>query len=113
MEPQRVTADPRIEADLSKVALKYGPLLYNVEVEDQPHIDRSLGATPLSVNWEPELLGGVMVIRGMWQDGSSMHAIPNFARMNREGDPIPYPRSEDFNHAESVTTRRVDSKVWI
>ena len=40
MEPQRVVADPRIKADKGLVALKYGPLIYNVEAADNQNIDR-------------------------------------------------------------------------
>src|SRR5258707_14260825 len=33
--PQRLTADDRIAADQGRVALRYGPLIYNVERADQ------------------------------------------------------------------------------
>lgn len=88
MVAQRVTADERVEANRGKVALRYGPLVYNVEREDQQRIDRSLSNAPLTTQWRGDLLGGVMVLRGTWDDGSPMTAIPNFARMNRTGEPI-------------------------
>src|ERR1700722_9875667 len=87
MEPQRVIADERIKADLGTVALKYGPLIYNVETADNRNIDMKISDEPLRAEWHPELLDGVMVISGKWQDGSRMTAIPNFARMNRVGPP--------------------------
>ena len=105
MEPQRVKADTRIQANLEAVSLKYGPLVYNVETADQPHIDQPLSDAPLSVTWEPELLGGVMVIHGTWQDGSAMRAIPNFARMNRTGTPIPYPSWKNVDYAPGGPNR--------
>ena len=43
MEPQRVRADKRIQADGDLVALKYGPLIYNVETADNENIERRLG----------------------------------------------------------------------
>ena len=48
MKVQRVRADERVEATRNKVALRYGPLIYNVEQADQditkvlsPEIPRS------------------------------------------------------------------------
>ena len=108
MEPQRVVADGRIKADADLVALKYGPLIYNVESADNEKIDRKLDNAPLRTEWRPDLLGGVMVISGKWQDGTPMLAIPNFARMNRVGPPPDYPDDRDY-----VSKRSTDSKVWI
>lgn len=85
---QRVTADKQIDATRGKVALRYGPLVYSVERADQPRIDLALGSEPLVAEWRRDLLGGVMVIRGQWSDGSPMTAVPNFARSNRTGEPI-------------------------
>ncbi|MDE1150025.1 MAG: glycoside hydrolase family 127 protein [Azospirillaceae bacterium] len=80
---QRVTGDDRVEATRGRVALRYGPLVYNVERADQPDIDKPLSATALTAEWRPDLLGGVVAITGTWQDGTPMLAIPNYARMNR------------------------------
>ncbi len=108
LEPQRITADSRIEADVDSVALQYGPLLYNVESADNGQIDRKLSDEPLQAEWQPELLGGIMAIKGRWQDGSPMLAIPNFARSNRQGPPAEYPDEQP-----SGTKRSLDTKVWI
>ncbi len=104
MHPQRVLADARVQADYQAVALKYGPLLYNVETEDNQRIDQRLGDAPLTMDWQPKLLGGVMAMTGTWQDGSPMRAIPNFARMNRMGVPAEYPRAESVDYAPGATT---------
>ena len=106
MEPQRITADERVAADRDQVAFKYGPLTYNVETVDNQNIHRKLGNAPLQAEWRPDLLGGVMVIKGKWQDGSDLIAVPNFARMNRAGAPPEYPSDREDN-------RQIDSKVWI
>jgi uncharacterized protein len=111
MEPQRIEADKRIQADGDLVALKYGPLIYNVETADNQNIERKLGDGPLTTEWRPDLLGGVMVITGRWQDGSPFTAIPNFARMNRVGPPPDYPK--DRNPDRWTTNPAVVSKVWI
>jgi hypothetical protein len=124
MEPQRVVADPRIKVDTSLTALKYGPMVYNAEVADDQNIDQKLGTGPLRTEWRPDLLGGVMVIKGQWADGSELLAIPNYARMNRVGSPHAYPREEDIDsgpgtpgHAQSKSEEHVkpsvESKVWI
>jgi uncharacterized protein len=117
MEPQRVVADDRIKADLGSTALKYGPLVYNVETVDNKRIDQGLGDLPLRTEWRQNLLGGVMAICGSWEDGSPMLAIPNYARMNRIGPPPAYPGEAEADQARSVTnaSRRpnIDSKVWI
>ena len=126
LETQRVTADPRITADASLLALKYGPLVYNVETADNHDIERKIGDAPLRTEWRPDLLGGVVVITGKWANGSELVAIPNYARMNRVGPPHPYPVKEetDFltgstasaNSASKSVSKRepsVQSKVWI
>ena len=87
MEPQRIKADPRIKADVASVALRYGPLVYNVETADQHSIDQPLGEAPLTTEWRPDLLGGVMTINGKWKDGTPMVAVPNYTRMNRVAPP--------------------------
>ena len=83
--PQRVKADPRIEADRGKVALRLGPLIYNVELADQSDITRALGNGPIQAEWRADLLGGVVALKGSWADGKPMLAVPNYARMNRTG----------------------------
>ena len=85
LQPQRVTASPHIKADDGRVALKFGPLVYNVELADQPSLTNSLSAKPIQAEWRPDMLGGVMVLKGEWSDGTPMVAVPNYARMNRVG----------------------------
>jgi uncharacterized protein len=83
MEVQRIKPDEHIAADRGSVALRYGPLIYNVEQADQPNINLALGSAPLTTEWRGNLLDGVMTIKGKWADGSPMLAIPNYARNNR------------------------------
>lgn len=104
MAPQRVIADDRIKADLGTLAIKYGPLVYNVETADQKNIEQPLSDGPLRAEWKPDLLGGIMVINGTWKDGSPMMAIPNYARMNRVGPPREYLGDPDVNYAPGATT---------
>ena len=95
MKVQRIRADERIAATTGKVALRYGPLIYNIESVDQ-NVDSSLSPTaPLTTQWRPDLLGGVMVIQGEFADGKPMMAIPNYARLNRGGRSIVWIREQD------------------
>jgi DUF1680 family protein len=83
MEIQKVKADDKIEADRGKVALRYGPLLYNVETADHQDISKQIGTQPLTARWKGDFLNGVMTINGTWADGSPLLAIPNYTRLNR------------------------------
>jgi hypothetical protein len=112
MEPQRVTADSRINADADRVALMYGPLIYNVESADNGSIQRKLGSEPLVPKWRPDLLGGVVTLSGKWEDGTPLLAIPNYARMNRNGAPHDYPDDDGLDHTLRPRPS-IDSKVWI
>jgi hypothetical protein len=91
---QRVVADQRIAANRGRVALRYGPLIYNLESVDQD-VNAVLSASaPLTPAWRPELLGGVLVIQGQFTDGKPLLAVPNYARLNRGGRSLVWVRSE-------------------
>jgi hypothetical protein len=83
MQVQRITAINKVTADRGRVALRYGPLIYNIENTDQDLGESLPAASPLSTDWRPDFLHGVRVITGQFTDGSSMLAIPNYARNNR------------------------------
>ncbi len=100
MEVQKVTASEHIVADRGRVALKYGPMVYSFEKADQPDIDKPLGNGQLFAVWMPDLLRGVMAIKGSWADGSPLIAIPNYARNNREV-------------AGEKDRREITSQVWV
>jgi DUF1680 family protein len=85
MKVQRVHGSEKIEATRGQVALRYGPLVYTFESADQ-ELGRALPPdSVLNPQWSGDLLGGVMVIRGKWADGSRLQAIPYYARSNRGG----------------------------
>ena len=88
MRVQRVKADAHVAADAGKVALRYGPLIYNIESVDQDINSVLSPEAALATEWKPDLLGGVMVIKGTFADGKPMMAIPNYARLNRGGRSI-------------------------
>jgi hypothetical protein len=83
MAVQRVHADERIAADVGRVALRYGPLVYNIEKVDQD-IDGVLPPdAPLSAPNGAVISLGVTVITGALANGTPMMAIPHYARFNR------------------------------
>ena len=70
--------------------MKYGPLVYNFEAADNPQMEGLALPTlksdaPLTTEWRPELLQGVVVVKTQAVDGSPLIAIPNYARNNRSG----------------------------
>jgi DUF1680 family protein len=94
MQVQRVKADERVMADRGRVALKYGPLVYNIESVDQNVNSVLSDDSPLTTEWDPNLLGGVMVVKGKFADGSPLTAIPNYARLNRGGRSLVWIRDQ-------------------
>jgi uncharacterized protein len=90
MTVQRVHASEKIEANRGRVALRYGPLVYNIERVDQDIAGALPATTALKAEWRPNLLNGVTVITGAFADGTPLMAIPNYARYNRNPPAPPY-----------------------
>lgn len=84
MTVQRVKGIDKIEATRGQVALRYGPLMYCAESVDQNLDDVLSPDAPLRTEWKPDLLDGVLVIKGKWADGSALLTIPYYARSNRD-----------------------------
>ncbi|TWT36588.1 Non-reducing end beta-L-arabinofuranosidase [Posidoniimonas corsicana] len=88
MTPQRVKCVDLVEANRGRVALRYGPLVYNIEAVDGNNLNGVLPPdAELTTEWRPDLLDGVVVIKGEFADGSPLLAIPNYARNNRIPEP--------------------------
>jgi DUF1680 family protein len=86
-----IRASDKVEATRGKVAIRRGPLVYNLEQVDQDVTQVVDTRAPLSTEWRPDLLGGVMVVKGRFVGGSPFMAIPNFVRVNRNPPPPPRP----------------------
>ncbi len=115
MEVQRVRATDKILNDRSKVALRYGPLMYNIEKVDQDITKPLSPSAPLSAEWKGDLLGGVVVIKGSFADGSPLLAVPNYARKNRDPEEPPPARvaPEAVNAGGRPPRPPATSVVWI
>jgi hypothetical protein len=85
---QRVRADDRVLSHRGRVAFRRGPLVYNLETADGQDVDRPVGRSDPSAEWRPDLLGGIVALRGAFGDGSPLLAVPNYARLNRGGRSI-------------------------
>jgi len=108
MKPQRVRANDNVAALRNKVALRYGPMIYNIEKTDQDITKVLSPDSPLTAEWKPDLLGGVVAIGGQFSDNSPMLAIPNYARKNRTGTPTDYP--PQYSREQRPVA---DSIIWI
>jgi len=85
MEIQRIYADPRVKANVGRVAIQRGPLVYNIENVDHEADVRTIvlpADASLKSVWKEDLLGGVMAIMC---DNPKLLAVPNYARLNRGG----------------------------
>jgi DUF1680 family protein len=111
MKVQRIKSIDAVEANQGQVALRRGPLVYNIEAVDGNKPDAALDADAgLTHEWRPDLLGGVMVIKGQFADGSPLIAIPNFARNNR----VPrHAADEGRRFGRRRDDPSTQSRVWI
>ncbi|MDD4430796.1 MAG: glycoside hydrolase family 127 protein, partial [Bacteroidales bacterium] len=97
LEVQQITADEKIEALSGLTALRYGPMIYNVEKADNKDINLAVGSEPFEAVWRDDMFKGIVGIEGKWADGSELLAIPNYLRMNRI-----QPRQEGQRSPESM-----------
>jgi DUF1680 family protein len=86
MSVQRVHADPRVRADVGRVCLRRGPLVYCFEECDNPAAFDRLSVSPralFEVRDGEGLLPGTKRIEVKNPDGSRFTAVPYFAWDNR------------------------------
>jgi DUF1680 family protein len=101
MSVERVYADPRVKANVGRVALQRGPVVYCLEGADNSGQVRNLvlpREEPLRTSFDKGLLGGVVVIRGeaREKDEKDQHltrpvkfqAMPYYAWDNRDPGPM-------------------------
>jgi DUF1680 family protein len=88
MPVERVYSHPRVEANVGKVALQRGPLVYCLEKIDNAFDLREFELstqTRLVVEHVPDLMDGITVIRGISENGNECFTgVPYFSWDNRE-----------------------------
>jgi uncharacterized protein len=114
MSVERVYADPHVKADVGRVALRRGPIIYCLEGIDNGGSVRSLCLSKeakLTANYSKTLLGGVVTIRGealavsrsdeqLATKPVSFRAVPYFAWDNRQPGQMIVWIAEDPERAE-------------
>ncbi|HOW64823.1 MAG TPA: glycoside hydrolase family 127 protein [Candidatus Paceibacterota bacterium] len=89
MPVQRLKAHPKVKANVGRVALQRGPLVYCFEGADNGGHVRNLVISPeapLRVQHRPELLGGVTVIQG---PALALHRVPWPDRLYLASESVP------------------------
>lgn len=92
MPVRRVYAHDNVGADRGKVALMRGPIMYCLEVVDNPNVDvLAVSLPPEADLWathRSDLLGGVTILRGRGIDAAhrpvAFTAVPYYSWANRE-----------------------------
>jgi DUF1680 family protein len=103
MPVEHVYADPRVKADVGRVALQRGPIVYGLEGADNGDQVRSFSlprASALTARFQKDLLGGVVTVHGeavavnLGKDGNSLaqpvpfQAVPYCVWDNRQPGPM-------------------------
>jgi len=86
MPVRKVLCDPRVEENRGRAAIQRGPVVYCVEARDCDHALDTISVGEegdLDARWMPDLLGGIMAVRG-----AGFTAIPYYAWANRGPGPM-------------------------
>ncbi|MBD3343075.1 MAG: hypothetical protein GF353_28515 [Candidatus Lokiarchaeota archaeon] len=87
MIPRLLKGDRRNKSIRNKVAITYGPLIYCMEQIDNEDFDifeaRFSEKTELTTELNPNLIEGLVIIRGELKSGKKFKAIPYFSWCNR------------------------------
>jgi DUF1680 family protein len=93
MPVERVYADPRVKADVDRVALQRGPIVYCLEGVDNGDEVRNFRlprSSQLTAAYKKDLLGGVVVVRGeaLTTGSVAFQAVPYSTWDNRRPGPM-------------------------
>ncbi|HEY3860432.1 MAG TPA: glycoside hydrolase family 127 protein [Verrucomicrobiae bacterium] len=131
MAVQRIRANSEVRADRGRVALQRGPIVYCLESPDNPdtHVRSLMLAenAPLAASFEPDLLNGVVAIRGgafvvsrnaegaLVKTPHDFTAIPYYAWANRGRSEMMVwvPDSEQSARLQPLPTIASTSKITI
>jgi DUF1680 family protein len=79
MTIRRVEAHPSVKADVGRVAVQRGPLVYCFEAVDNGGHARNIvlpNDPKFDAQWQADLLGGITTIRGVGRNGKPIVAVP-------------------------------------
>jgi len=111
MPIRRIEAHPKVQADIGRVAIQRGPIVYCFEEVDNPE-----GVANIVLPKDPkftakhrgDLLGGVTVIEGVDRGGRKITAVPYYAWDHREpGDMAVWVRQDGKSR-----TPPLDDPAW-
>jgi DUF1680 family protein len=113
-----IEANPYVEAARGRVAIQRGPLVYCLEeVDNEPGVDITLPERPaLEHSYRPELLGGIVEVRGKALDGKDFRAVPYFTWGNRTpASPCGQkgPLEGGQIHDKGIPLSRNQMRVWV
>jgi DUF1680 family protein len=115
MPVRKIKAHPKVEADVGRVALMRGPLVYCLEGADNARGVRNLVVRPesqFSAEFRADLLGGSTVVTGsatavyreasgeLKEEAAELLAVPYFANCNRQPCEMAVWLAESADHAE-------------
>ncbi len=91
MPVERIEAHPKVLADRGRVAVQRGPIVYCLEAVDNGFDVRSavLARDPqFETEFRPDLLGGIVVIKGTAADGRRLVFVPYHLWDHRDPGPM-------------------------
>ncbi len=116
MPVQRLKANPKVEADIGRVAFRRGPLIYCFEAADNDGHVRNLVIppdAPLKAEHRAKLLGGVTVITGT---GLAVHQAPWTETLYLPSTAVPGVRNVEFTaipYFANANREPGEMQVWI
>jgi hypothetical protein len=109
LQIRRMVAHPKVTADLGRVSIQRGPLVYCFEQCDNevPIAQIKLAREPeFKEEFRKDLLGGVVVLKCKNADGKELTAIPYYAWDHREPGPMAvWMRQEGLSRQQPPNTK--------
>jgi hypothetical protein len=116
MEVQRIEANPRVEADRGRVALRRGPIVYCFEACDNDGRVRNiiLDRDPqFKTEHRPDLLGGTTVITAAARGDRQVTAVPYYAWDHRQpGEMAVWVRQDGKTRSPDVDDPAWEDKLY-
>jgi hypothetical protein len=116
MPVERIEAHPRVQANVGRVAIQRGPIVYCFEGIDNPEGVRNiiLARDPkFESEHRPDLLGGVTVIHCTDRNGRRLTAVPYYAWDHREpGSMVVWVRQDGKSRTPDIDDPGWEGKLY-